>query len=358
VRRAAVLVLAAALSSCGSSPGSSSTAPTATTQDAAPAPKLGPVTVTAPRPGHTLHAHTDGTSLVATLDVSGHADPHQAVFTQAACSRSSCQQITPTDRHGRWSTRSVVDAPAQAPSLRVTVGYTDPASGRVPITLTVKLRAVAAKTPTPAKHHHHAGAPVAVGTLPPIPAPTPTSSAVPPVVVPTAPAAGDVRSLIMIGDSLADGTRSALAADLPGWGVSTDARVGRPLAEGMAVLAKTPVTDPKTILAFSLFTNDEPTNVAALRQAVLTSVARLGSQGCAIWATIHRPPVDGSSYAAANTALATLAGSLHGRLIIVPWAQLVLRHPDWLAPDDVHGTTLGYQQRALLYAQAAQSCTA
>ena len=39
------------------------------------------------------------------------------------------------------------------------------------------------------------------------------------------------------------------------------------------------------VLAFSLFTKDAPTAVAALDGAVRRSVARAGASGCAVWAS-------------------------------------------------------------------------
>src|SRR5215217_3550918 len=130
----------------------------------------------------------------------------------------------------------------------------------------------------------------------PIPVLPPESEAEPPVTLPPAPeipppASNTGRTVIMIGDSLAQGTEPYLAGQLGGWSVATDARRGRPLAEGMQVLARTQVPGGPLILAFSLFTNDAPTNVAALESAVRMSVQRAGSRGCAVWATIVRPPV-------------------------------------------------------------------
>jgi len=140
----------------------------------------------------------------------------------------------------------------------------------------------------------------------------------------------------------------------PGFKVSTNAQTGRPLATGMQILAGTPVNGP-TALAFSLFTNDDPTHVSQLESAVRTSVSRAGPNGCAIWATIVRPPLNGVSYAAANRKLAQLANQLP-RLRIVPWAAAVAQNPSWLASDGVHSTPTGYKARAQMYANAAKSC--
>jgi hypothetical protein len=170
------------------------------------------------------------------------------------------------------------------------------------------------------------------------------------------------RTLIVIGDSLAVGMAPQLAGDLRDWTVHTDARIGRPLAEGMRILARTTLPPGEagshTVLALSLFTNDSPTSVDALEAAVRASVERVGAHGCAIWATISRPPFNGVSYHAANARLERLASdpSLSGRMLLVPWAGVVAAHPEIVGPDHVHATPQGYQVRAQLYAQAAQSC--
>ncbi len=368
-RRTALLLLGAAvlLAACGSSPSAPSAATTtggvSAVDERPPPPKLGPLTVTTPRSGRLLRAHAVGAQLYATLDVSGRADPRQTLYTQASCSRSSCQRLAASNAHGRWTTRSLVVVPIDAPQLSITVGYTDPASGQDPQTLHVTLRAAHDTTPV----SDHTPVPPHV-PLPPLHSPTPTpivttpatTGGTPAAVVPATPATGSGRPLVMIGDSLAVGTRDALAADLPGWGVTTSARTGRPLSEGMAILARTKVSDPRTILAFSLFTNDAPTNTAALRSAVLSSLGKLGDHGCAIWATIQRPPWGGTGYAAANGVLRDLATTpgLQGRLLIVPWSQQVRAHPEWMAGDHVHATGAGYAARAQMYANAARSCTA
>ena len=92
----------------------------------------------------------------------------------------------------------------------------------------------------------------------------------------------------MIGDSLALGTAAPLAADLPDWDVKADARVGRPLAEGMDILAGATLPSEaggaRTLLAFSLYTNDAPIDIGQLEAAV-----RAASRGSA-WARMRDRP--------------------------------------------------------------------
>jgi hypothetical protein len=228
-----------------------------------------------------------------------------------------------------------------------------------------EVKAKPAKPRKQRKRRRQRSAPEPPAVVQPIPVLPPESEAEPPVTLPPAPeipppASTTGRTVIMIGDSLAQGTEPYLAGQLGGWSVATDARRGRPLAEGMAVLARTQVPSGPVILAFSLFTNDAPTNVAQLESAVRTSVQRAGSRGCAVWATIVRPPVRGTSYAAANAKLAQLAGDpgLAGRLLIVPWAAAVASNPSLVGKDGVHATSAGYQERARLYAATARTCRA
>lgn len=174
-----------------------------------------------------------------------------------------------------------------------------------------------------------------------------------------ADAAGNApRSMIVVGDSLAVGMASALRTRLEGWRLWVDARIGRPLAEGMGVLDAAPIPAGGAVLAIGLFTNDGPRNLAALEAAVRRSVALAGPSGCALWATIQRPPLAGVSYDAANRLLERLADdpALSGRLELVPWARAVGARPEWLAGDQVHATSAGYAERARLYAQAAERC--
>jgi hypothetical protein len=161
---------------------------------------------------------------------------------------------------------------------------------------------------------------------------------------------------VLIGDSLAVGIRSLLPGLLRGYSVTANALTGRPLAAGMQIVANTDLRSQPTVLALSLFTNDDPRNVDALEAAVRSSVAAVGPDGCAVWATIARPPYGGVSYRAANARLASLEAELSPHLILVPWAETVSAEPGLLAGDGVHGSPAGYQARAALYAQAIQSC--
>jgi hypothetical protein len=167
------------------------------------------------------------------------------------------------------------------------------------------------------------------------------------------------HKLVLVGDSLAVGVRTLLPAALPDWKVEVLGQVGRSLAEGMRVLEGLGLAsqehDARPVVAVSLFTNDDPTHIDALRAAVRRSLDLAGARGCAIWATIAAPPVNGVSYRAANAALERLADA-DPRLRIVPWADQAAANPDLLGSDRVHPTPAGYELRARLYAEAARAC--
>jgi hypothetical protein len=276
-----------------------------------------PVQVTAPLDGARVPAVAFGKKLVtANVTLSGRAPAGTNVPISATCRGFDCTAITFAGRDGRWSTR--LQLMARKGHQRVTVNVAG-----VPLRLTLSKRV-----------------------------PSVFSA---PLALPNGLGGGD--SVVVIGDSLAVGMALDLQALLPGRPVLVDARVGRPLDEGMAVLAG--ADPPRASFVFSLFTNDDPVRIEALDAAVRASVASLGPHGCAVWATIVRPKVGGRTYGAVNARLRTLAldPSLSGRLLVADWARAVRGHrKQWLAKDGVHGTAAGYWARAQLYADALARC--
>ena len=173
------------------------------------------------------------------------------------------------------------------------------------------------------------------------------------------PAPGGQTQLYVIGDSLTAGMQNILPADMPGWGVGTWGRGGRPLAEGLDILSHTLIPDDGTIiLGMALGTNDPPWDGAALRAAVDDSLRRVGPRGCVIWATIVRPPIDGVGYDAENAMLRRLARR-DPRILLVDWARSLRRAPLAMDRTGVHPRTMrGWVRRARLFAHAARHCGA
>jgi hypothetical protein len=277
------------------------------------------VHIGSPLDGTRVAAVAFGKKLVtANVALSGTAPAGTNVPISATCRGFDCTAITFAGRDGHWSTR--LQLMARKGHQRVTVNVAD-----VPLRLTLSRRAA------------------------------PVYSA--PLAPPTGLAGGN--AVVLVGDSLALGMAPALQGLLPGRPVLVDARVGRPLDEGMQVLAGT--KPPRGQLAFSLFTNDDPIRIEQLDAAVRASVAELGPHGCAVWATIVRPKVGGRTYGAVNARLRALAldPALGGRLVIADWARALDHHRRaWLAKDRVHATAAGYLARARLYAGALSACPA
>ncbi|MEA2291130.1 MAG: hypothetical protein QOF17_150 [Solirubrobacteraceae bacterium] len=345
-RSAALGLAAAALGACGGSP--ARPAPTATpTIIASSSPSPAPIAITAPRPGVRVAAGgAGGGRLRARLVVRGRAAPDTAVLLSGGCTAAGCEALARAGSDGNWRARLTVVAPRARP--RVAIAASSSADAGDATSVTVRLKARPGGVPA---------GPAGPASTTPRPAAPPASA--PGGTVGSGSAAARSRTLVMIGDSLAQGTEPLLPGLLPGWRVSTYAARGRPLADGMRLLASTGLGSSPVVLAMSLFTNDDPRNVSALAGAVRTSVARSGG-GCAVWATIVRPPLGGVSYQGANSRLEQLANEpgLAGRLLIVPWAAQVAAHPGWLAGDGVHATPDGYRARARMYADAARACGA
>jgi lysophospholipase L1-like esterase len=254
--------------------------------------------------------------------VSGKATAQTTVLLDGGCTKTGCQSLALAGDDGRW--KGEVRVAGAKATLSVSTADSEPLD-------TVNVRVKAAPEPK----------------IPDLPAL--------PQKIPTAPPAPD--RVYLVGDSLAVGIEGLLPQLLAGKQVQTNALVGRPLADGMRIIAGLDLTSEPTVLAVSLFTNDAPTAVPALETAVKQTVAAVGQDGCAVWATIVRPPLGGVSYAAANDKLRELEARYAPRLVIVPWAETIASDPALLAGDGVHGTPAGYQARAQLYAQAVDECS-
>ena len=301
-----------------------------------------PMTIFAPKDGRRIRATTSlADSLQATVTVRGRTEPDAVVSVSSGCAVDRCAARAHSAIDGQWKVRVLVSVQRSAPVATVTAINVGDPSDRAEATVRLHGKP---PPPKPKKERR-----------PALPKPV----APPPPAATRAPRTRAPHTLIVIGDSLAEGTEPLLPGLLPGWTVRSDAKRSRPLSTGMQILAATSFRTP-VVLAFSLFTNHDPRNVSALESAVRASLDRAGRGGCAVWATIVRPPYAGVSYAAANRRLVQLASEpgLAGRLLIVPWAAAVRSNPGWLAPDGVHGTPDGYRARAQMYADAARACGA
>ncbi len=302
-----------------------------------------PMTIYEPKPDQRIKAKTSLTdSMRSTVTVRGRVEADAQVVVNSGCAVARCAQTVRAKIDGQWEAHVQVMVQRSTPfTTIVAINAADPTDrASVDVTLFGKKPPPPKKKPKKKQAAKRQPKPGATQTATPAPTATPT----PP------------RKLVLIGDSLGEGIEPYLPGLLPGWSVQSDSKTSRPLGTGMGILANTPVSGP-TVLAFSLFTNDSPSNVAGLESAVRTSLQRAGPNGCAVWATIRRPPFKGVSYAAANRMLKQLA-TQNPRLRVVPWAETTAANPSWLGRDGVHATSTGYRARAQMYADAARSCGA
>jgi hypothetical protein len=350
--RALVASLGAALllSACGAGPSTTAS----TTQAPEPLPAVG-LRIDAPEGGSVV-ADDDAGTLTGDVVVRGHAQPGAYVRVSSGCQNQDCDLSAQVSDDGSWTVSVEAQASASKPYARI---YAQLAAESA-ITL-VKLRAPATKAERDtarqtrkarakrAQREQSTSAPT-TGELPTPDLPTIPNATPTPTPSPTPGTGGGGTSVLLIGDSLGVGIQPYLSGLLTGWSVTSDSRVGRPLAEGMERWRAE--KGSAEVSAFSLFTNDAPTNTSALESAVRESAAN----GCAVWATIVRPAQGGTSYAKANQVLEGLAQQLPGRVVLVPWAATVAADPSLVGSDGVHATPTGYRERAQLYAQAIQQC--
>jgi hypothetical protein len=324
---AAAILAGAALASCGGDD-----APPRPTTTAA----VEQIAIEEPADGQALRGRElkDG-GLRLRAGVSGTARPGSAVFLSASCVPVPCTARAVVDVNGRWSTPLELSAPGDGRFVTIDANAEAGVAAAGSAVATVEL--VGSSRARDALRRDAARA-----------RSTPPSRR-------TGPAhPGLTRDVLVIGDSLAVGMADALQAALPGWRVRVDAKTSRPLAEGMRILGTQ--RQAPAILAFSLFTNDDPRSTGALASAVRATAARPG--GCTIWATIAAPPVKGVDYSAANQLLRSLAREpeLALSLQIVDWSAAVGESPSLIAGDGVHATPEGYRKRAQLYADAIRAC--
>ncbi len=310
------------------------------------------VTVTAPSAAVAIAKPLDGSQLRAArtpagrlrarTTVAGTTKPGGAVFLSASCRPVRCDARATAGRDGRWTVSLTLTTTATARFVTIDASSQArvAASGSAVTTVELALPGTGAPTASGAGASDSGeDEPRAAAAPPPPPPPVARRSAALP------------HDVLVIGDSLAVGMADTLRASLPGWRVNIEAKTSRPLATGLQILAD---QGAPAIVAFSLFTNDDPSQTAALERAVRATASRPG--GCAVWATIVRPPYNGVSYDAANRVLARLSNDAQLNLRLVDWVGLVAQSPSFLAGDGVHGTPAGYRARGEQYASAIRSC--
>ena len=97
-------------------------------------------------------------------------------------------------------------------------------------------------------------------------------------------------SLLVNGDSLAEGTRPYIPQELPEWQVRQSTKVSRHASEGADVMRRYGRRLPR-VIHVSLGTNDDPSQAGAFRAAVGEVMDVAGGRRCVVWANIVRPAV-------------------------------------------------------------------
>jgi hypothetical protein len=351
VRVALLLVLAALLTAVATGCAADSSAPATANVRAPVEPPAASPFVSIDTPGdHEVSARQDVVGIHAMADVAGRGNAGDLVQVSTGCDEPRCAAGTQVDPTGHWTVRVLLKATKSYPRVRVVAQ----SGAQVAISL-ARLSLPEAKRASRKHTRTRATRRAASSTsAPATTSPAATSASAAPPSSPSSSANLAPSRMVLVGDSLAVGIQSPLTNALSGWSLSTNGRVSRPLAEGMGIVRG--MSERPPVLAISLFTNDAPGAVDTLRSAVRETITRQAGHGCVVWATIVRPAVGGVTYARANQALAELAAENPSVMKLVPWAQQVAAHPEWLASDGVHATPAGYSARAQMYAEAARSC--
>jgi hypothetical protein len=301
-----------------------------------------PITIARPLDGSRVRATTTPRGrLRARTTVRGAATPRGSVFLSASCRPQRCKARATAGADGHWSASMTLTTTRAARFVTIDASSQARVSSTGSAVTTVELAGprVVGASGDGGSGTGGSGPRRRAAAAPPLPAP-------PPPAGPALP-----HDVLVIGDSLAVGMADYLRAALPGWRVRIDGKISRPLGVGMQILAQEP--DVPAIVAFSLFTNDDPSATGTLERAVRASATRPG--GCAVWATIVRPPYNGVSYDAANRVLERLGSELPD-LRLADWAGAVAQSPSFVGGDGVHATPEGYRARGELYAAAIRQC--
>jgi lysophospholipase L1-like esterase len=193
-------------------------------------------------------------------------------------------------------------------------------------------------------------APTTPDVTPPTPTPTPEAIAVtaPPSADPTGDSlVADATEVVLVGDSLAEGSAPALGAILEAAGVPlrADTRTGRGTAEGARALAAMAV-QPGAVVVVILGTNDGDDRADAVRnvQAVLGSVP----EGTPIrWIDVAR-----AESTVVNEVIAAVA-AIDPETEVLAWSAVVADNPELLVADGIHFTAEGYATLAAFIATEA-----
>ena len=161
------------------------------------------------------------------------------------------------------------------------------------------------------------------------------------------------RSMLIIGDSMGEGTEPYLPGALPGWRVEQNVARSRHVNEGISILRSR--GGLPSVIVMSLGGNDDPAAASTFQHYVDEARQIAGKTRCIVWPNVVVPPRGGVGFSGYNEVLDDTARK-HDNFRVLDWVKIVNEHSYWLASDGVHVTATGYQFRARAIARQVESC--
>lgn len=155
---------------------------------------------------------------------------------------------------------------------------------------------------------------------------------------------------IVVGDSLAVGTRPFLQPLLPDRPLIWNAVNGRTTPQGMQALRGALRLAQPAVVVVSLGSNDGPSG-SRFADRIQRTLRLIPASACVVWPTIVRPPRKGDA-AGLNRALRD-AARRDGRLRLVDWVGAV-RSGRVVLPDGLHPNPVGYAERSRMVASVIE----
>ena len=102
----------------------------------------------------------------------------------------------------------------------------------------------------------------------------------------------------------------------------------------------------------SLGTNDDLGDPEAFRDEVERLLGRIGPTRCVIWRRSGATAPRRRSSTPSSTEIARTRTNV----LLLGWASMLERHPEWVAPDATHGSPDGYRARAEEVVRLMRAC--
>lgn len=190
------------------------------------------------------------------------------------------------------------------------------------------------------------------------PASSSTTTVAPPAALDAVDAPDRVQAtpqqVFVLGDSLTEGAEPWLAAAMAarGWELTgVDARVGRPVPEGLAVLRRRARSLPATVLV-ALGTNNLGASAADIETWVASARRIVGDGRRLVWVNISAAGSPGRVERVREINDALDAAGRRWRVDVLDWDAWARRNRIVTKSDGIHYEDGAYRLRALFYAAA------